>query len=156
MYSPKCPVMYLYYFDTQVCPTRPFTIDCLWPVVFMDLYRNQGQVRHCMDIFQASLVQTFSPMPLPNAATHYCKVRQRRMLIGIPKVFMAAVYLISCWIKVSESHRAGEENRQAIRYRWLQTFRKWSLAVREAWATLFIVTTIISSEHSRGTYTELR
>jgi hypothetical protein len=49
-------------FDTQVCPTRPFTIDCLWPVVFMDLYRNRGQVQHCMDIFRASLVQTFSPM----------------------------------------------------------------------------------------------
>jgi hypothetical protein len=61
---PQYPVMYLYYFDTQACPTRPFTMACLWPVILMDLYSNQGQVQHYMDIFWASLVQTFSPMLL--------------------------------------------------------------------------------------------
>src|SRR6267154_6717620 len=51
--------MALYYFDTQVCPTRPFTMACLWPIPVMDLYINQGQVYCYMDFFWASLGWTF-------------------------------------------------------------------------------------------------
>ena len=49
----------------RYAPTRPFTIDCLWPVVLMGLYRNRGQVGHYMDLFWASLAQTFFMMPIP-------------------------------------------------------------------------------------------
>ena len=51
--------MYLYYVATKVCPTRPFTMACLWPVVLMGLYKNQGQAGHYIDLFWASLVLDF-------------------------------------------------------------------------------------------------
>jgi hypothetical protein len=61
-FIPQCPVMYLYYVDTKVCSTRPFTMACLWPVVLMGLYKNQGQAGHYMDLFWASLVLDFFMM----------------------------------------------------------------------------------------------
>jgi len=51
---PKRLVMYLYYFDTQVCPYQAIYMACLNPshqCTRMYLYNKQGRVQHCVDMF---------------------------------------------------------------------------------------------------------